>query len=308
MVFFYLASGMPDEFQQKEELILRTWKYSVSYAEQTPETAPLPLDGPLEDALRLASEMGYDAIEYHTRENIALDLMKLRQIQSECGIRICSIVSGRLFTQGKCSLLDDAIYISERAMQGMQEYILLAETIGADLVIGWAKGVVPPSGNRIEYLHRLAGYLRFLGAFGQEHNVRIFLEVINRYETNIFNTAAETADFIRVHHLDNCYVHLDTFHMSIEEADPYEAIRYCGKDLGYIHVADNTRRYPGSGQLDFCRFLQTLEEIGYTGYVTVECFPYPNREDSARQALAHLHNCEQKNGLRQQEVYSQHTG
>ena len=283
---------MPVEFHFKEEHALKTWKYSVSYAEHTPLTAPLPLDGPLEDALRLASGMGYDAIEYHTRENVAQDLPRLRRLQEELNIRICSVVSGRLYTQGKCSLLDDAVYVSERAMQGMREYILLAESLGADLVVGWAKGNVPQGGDRAEYLDRLAGYLRTLADFGREHHVRLLFEVINRYEVNIFNTAKETANFIRQHQLSNCYVHLDTFHMSIEETDPWEAIRCCKDLLGYVHVADNTRLYPGSGQLDFRKLLQTLEEIGYSGYVKVECFPCPDRETSARLALDHLRMCE----------------
>ena len=99
-------------------------------------------------------------------------------------------------------------------------------------------------------------------------------------------------DFITRHDLDQFFVHLDTFHMNIEEHNPYEAIRKCGKKLGYFHVADNTRRYPGSGQLDFKRILAALYEIDYDGYIAVECIPDPDRETTARKAIEHLIACE----------------
>ena len=118
------------------------------------------------------------------------------------------------------------------------------------------------------------------------------IEVINHYETNIFITAKETVDFLCENALDNCYVHLDTYHMGLEEYDPYEAIRLCGKRLGYFHVSDNSRRYPGSGQFDFKRILAVLKEIGYSGFVTVECLPDPDRETAAKKAISHLKACE----------------
>ncbi len=80
--------------------------------------------------------------------------------------------------------------------------------------------------------------------------------------------------------------------MNMEEFDSCAAIRRCGKRLGYFHAADNSRRYPGSGQLDFPKILHTLEEVGYGGYITVECLPEPDRATAARKAIEHLRQCE----------------
>ena len=80
--------------------------------------------------------------------------------------------------------------------------------------------------------------------------------------------------------------------MNIEEADMCAAIRLCGHRLGYLHVADNTRTYPGSGALDFKAILKALEDIHYTGFVTVECLPQPDRETAAKKAIEHLVACE----------------
>lgn len=264
---------------------MKNWKYGVSFAEQSPMTAPLPLAGDLFENMDTAIRLGYDGIEFHTRENAPLDLE--RMANHDC--RIAMLVTGRVFTQGGLSLLDDD---PTPCIDAMKTYLDKAARLGAGIVLGWAKGNVPKDGDRETYLNKLGQQLQILNSYGKQVGAPIVIEVINRYEVNIFNTAKETLDFIEKFGLDNCYVHLDTFHMNIEETDPYEAIRLCGKKLGYFHVADNTRLYPGSGQLDFEKMLSALEEIGYDGWVTVECIPHPDRITAATKALAHLHKCE----------------
>jgi sugar phosphate isomerase/epimerase len=80
--------------------------------------------------------------------------------------------------------------------------------------------------------------------------------------------------------------------MNISESNPVTAIRSCGERLGYFHVADNTRLYPGSGMLDFRSYFSALNEIGYKGFIAVECLPYPDGETAARKALEYLRQCE----------------
>ena len=264
---------------------MKRWKYGVSFAEQSPMTAPLPLAGDLFENMETALRLGYEGIEFHTRENAPLDLTKMAA--HPC--RVAMLVTGRVFTQGGLSLLDED---PTPCINAMKTYLDKAAQLNAGIVLGWAKGNIPQGADREEYLEKLGKQLQILNSYGKEVGAPIVIEVINRYEVNIFNTAKETLEFIQRFDLDNCYVHLDTFHMNIEETDPYEAIRLCGDKLGYFHVADNTRLYPGSGQLDFKKILATLDEIGYSGWVTVECIPRPDRITAATKALEHLHHCE----------------
>jgi len=270
------------------------FKYAISFAEVSPMTAPLPLSGDICDNLRQAAAFGYVGLEFHTRENAPLDIAKIKEVSARCGARITAIATGRLYTQGKASLLDDAVYVARAAEQGMRDYIDLAENFGVDLVLGWAKGNIPPEGDRELYKQRLAGQLRGLGDYARPKGVRIQIEVINRYEVNLFNTAEELCSFLEQYELESCFAHLDTFHMNIEESDPLAAIRRCGSRLGYFHVSDSTRRYPGSGHLDFTRILATLKEVDYQGYITVECIPYPDRLTAAKKAIEHLRRCEKQ--------------
>ncbi|MFR2693603.1 MAG: TIM barrel protein [Enterocloster bolteae] len=80
-------------------------------------------------------------------------------------------------------------------------------------------------------------------------------------------------------------VHLDTFHMNLEEQDWRRAILSCKGRLGHVHVADNSRNYPGWGLIDFRQIMSLLLEIGYNRSLTLECFPVPDGETALRREL-----------------------
>lgn len=270
---------------------MQKWKLAVSSANMAAPTAPILLTGSICDNLAQASQLGYHAVEVHTRETVRWDYPAIEEVMKKREVGISAIVTGKLCTEGQVNLIDDIPYVTHFAMEGMKQYIEMAQRFKTDIVLGWARGRIPDKGNAQSYLDRLAGNLQILDDYAGERGVSIHLEVINRYETNIFNTAAETLDFIRKNELKNCFVHLDTFHMGIEEADPVAAIKLCGDKLGYMHFADNSRTYPGSGQFDFRAIIQALDSIGYKGYLSVECLPKPDGMTAARMSRSHLQKC-----------------
>lgn len=271
---------------------MKKWNYSVSSADMAPTTAPLLLLGTPEENIKKAAELGYDAIEIHTREDADLDIVSIRKAMKSYDISISALVTGRLNTEGKCDLISDVPYIADACINGMLQYIDLAAQLETDIIIGWAKGNVPPGGNREKYMARLARNLKTIDNHAGRCGVKVMIEIINRYEVNIFTKADELMTFFEKHCLPNCYAHLDAFHMGIDECDPYEAIRRCRGRLGYFHLADNSRMYPGSGQFDFGRMLETLEEIGYDGYLSVECLPLPDGMEAAKRALDYMKKTE----------------
>jgi sugar phosphate isomerase/epimerase len=272
--------------------MMNKWRYALSSAETAPVAAPILLRGGICDNIRAAAELGYRGLEIHMREDTPLEYEKINQTALEHGIKIAAIVTGRLNTQGEVNLIDDRPYITGAALEGMGKYISMAAKLRTDLIIGWIKGRIPDGADARPYLVRLAGNLARICREAAEQGMRVFVEVINRYEVNIFTTAKETVDFLEQWEIPNCYVHLDTFHMNIEEVDAIEAIRTAGKRLGYFHVADNTRRYPGNGILDFKSYFSALKEIGYDGFISVECFPVPDGRTAAQKALGHLEQWE----------------
>lgn len=267
---------------------MRKWKIALSSADEAPATAPILLLGSVEENLEKAASLGYDAIEVHTREDVELDYDSIRAAYERTNARVAMVITGRLNTEGMCSLIADEPYIVSATMDGMRQYIDMAQALEADIVIGWVKGNVPKGGKREKYLDRLAKNLRILAKYAAERKVKLNIEVINRYEVNIFTTADEIMRFLEKYEIENCYAHLDTFHMGIDECDPVKAIRRCKGKLGYFHLADNSREYPGSGQFDFKRIFEALDEIGYDGYLSVECLPRPTGEEAAKRAIDYL--------------------
>jgi Sugar phosphate isomerases/epimerases len=270
---------------------MRKWEFALSSADEAALSAPILLRGDIGNNLIQAAQLGYHALEVHTRETMLWDYSSLDNIMEENNMKISAVVTGRLNTEGQVNLIDDIPYITQSAITGMKQYIEMAERLKTNLVVGWVKGKIPAGGNEKRYLDRLSYNLKLLDDYAGARGVRLFLEVINRYETNIFNTAEATMEFIETRKLDNCFVHLDTFHMGIDETDPVAAIKLCGNKLGYMHFADNTRCYPGSGQIDFRKILQALDAADYKGYLSVECLPKPDGMTAAEHAIKHLLEC-----------------
>lgn len=103
-------------------------------------------------------------------------------------------------------------------------------------------------------------------------NMTLGLEICNRYETNVINTAADALRLADDIGADNVLIHLDTYHMNIEEDDLVRPVLLVGDRLGYVHIGENHRGYLGSGHLDFGTFFHALADIGYTGPITFESF------------------------------------
>ena len=102
--------------------------------------------------------------------------------------------------------------------------------------------------------------------------ISIGLEIINRYETNVINTAADALRFADAVAEDNVFIHLDTYHMNIEEDDMVRPVHLVGERLGYVHVSENHRGYLGSGHIDFTSFFHALADVSFSGPITYESF------------------------------------
>ena len=112
-----------------------------------------------------------------------------------------------------------------------------------------------------------------LAATAAERGIRLSLEVVNRYESNVFNTGRGALRFLEGVS-GNVSVHLDTYHMNIEESDffqPVHDVAASGK-LGYVHIGDSHRGYLGTGTVDFATFFRALHDVAYDGPVVFESF------------------------------------
>lgn len=106
----------------------------------------------------------------------------------------------------------------------------------------------------------------------------ICVEIINRFETYLFNTVAEAVDYLALVNHPAVKLQLDTYHMNMEEDDLPEAIRQAGSRIGHFHCADSNRKLPGKGHLDWASIKTALDEVRYDGALIIETFPNPTAE------------------------------
>jgi D-psicose/D-tagatose/L-ribulose 3-epimerase len=112
--------------------------------------------------------------------------------------------------------------------------------------------------------------IREIGRIAQNYGININIEVCNRFESHILNTAIQGVSFVQEVDLPNVLLTLDTFHMNIEEDSFSNAIHIAGKYLGHFHLGENHRNLPGTGHLPWNEIRDALLQIGYNGILTME--------------------------------------
>lgn len=248
--------------------------------------APLLLRGDLAEVVKEAAAIGYKGIEIHVPDIWKWDAAAFAESCRAAGVAVSALVSGQLNVRQGLSLTHADAGVAAKAVEGLKLFADAAAIAGTGVVVGWVRGLV---GEAVEEnLAKQAAALREVGAYARDKGVPMYIEAINRYELDSLNTAAEIVRFIETNDIPNTYVHLDTYHMNIEEYSAEKGIRDAGSHLGYFHVAENTRWYPGHDRLDFDKVFEALGRAGYDGFVSVECLPFPTGPEAARRAYEFL--------------------
>ncbi|MDI6104646.1 sugar phosphate isomerase/epimerase family protein [Actinoplanes sp. NEAU-A12] len=112
--------------------------------------------------------------------------------------------------------------------------------------------------------------------YAGERGVSIGVEALNRYETSVVNTVAQALDLIDGMPA-NVGLMIDTYHMNIEESDPYAAVYLAGPRIKHVQVSGTNRGAPGGDHFDWPRFFGVLRATGYDGAVCIESFTALNR-------------------------------
>jgi len=102
--------------------------------------------------------------------------------------------------------------------------------------------------------------------------ITLGLEPCNRYETHLLNTSTQSLKFLEMLDEPNVTIHLDTYHMNIEEKGIGAGFRSAGKHCAYVHLSESDRGVPGTGTIDWDDIFRTLGDIGFKGRLVVESF------------------------------------
>jgi D-psicose/D-tagatose/L-ribulose 3-epimerase len=118
----------------------------------------------------------------------------------------------------------------------------------------------------------VVGHLKTLCKYAEQKGKQICLEPLNRFETDFINTCDQGLKMIKDVGSKALRLHLDTFHMNIEEKDQGEAIRKAGRHLGHFHACGSDRGTPGNDHIDWKPIAAELRAIKYKGDVVIESF------------------------------------
>lgn len=265
------------------------FKYGVTCGlEKLPARTPAILRGDIETCAETAKSLGYNALELHIREPRQYDAKALKAAAASRGLEYCGITTGMEYTINRLSLISDEREVREAAIQRLCEHIDLAGVIGSPVIIGIMRANIPDFDQYQKYEDYLTDALVRLSSYAEPRGVGLLLESINRYINNWLNSVPETADYLNRIDLANVLLHIDTHSMILEDVDLPAATRNAGNRLGYVHFSDSNRRYPGGGNVDFLPIMQSLRDMGYTGFIDFECVPYPNELACAKMSINYI--------------------
>jgi D-psicose/D-tagatose/L-ribulose 3-epimerase len=248
-------------------------------------------------------EMGYDGVELPL---FAYDL----DLHKKWGERLDSIDLERTIVTVRGE--EDNPISSDPAVRALgvannKEALDNAAAVGAQSLVGpyhSALGIFSGAGPTEDEWKWGVDSMRQVAEHAGSVGVMLGVECLNRFETYLLNTHSDAARFVREVDHPNCRMMYDTFHSNIEEKNIAEAIRSCQDVLTHVHISENDRSTPGTGNVNWQENFDTLMEVGYDGWMVVEAFGlalpeiaaatkiwrrmYESEEQLARDALAFM--------------------
>ncbi|MEI8090211.1 MAG: sugar phosphate isomerase/epimerase [Opitutaceae bacterium] len=233
-----------------------------------------PMSDASAELIYRAKAMGFDAFEVAVEDpaHFAADGAVTRALR-ETGLK--PIVCGAF------GPTRDLTHEDERFRRESITYIrgalALAQAWGSTVLAGPVYSAVgkrrqlPDAQRKIEWQRAVVG-LREAGKIAADAGVTLAIEPLNRFETDLVNTSAQAVRLVDEVGSMAVKIHLDTFHMHIEEKSLLEAIRLAGPRLAHVHGCENDRGAPGTGLVAWGQVAQGLREIGYSGSVVIESF------------------------------------
>ena len=217
-----------------------------------------------------AKKAGYDYIEMLMIEPEKIDVAMTKEVLAEHGLS----ATASLGLSPETDVTSTNPSIVKKGDELLRKVVDKLHAIGSTELCGviyCSLGKYPGPASAENRANSISAVTR-LADYAADKGININLEVVNRYETNIMNTGKEGLKFLEAVNRPNAYLHLDTYHMNIEEDGMSQAVLDAGDALGYVHIGESHRGYLGSGNVDFDTFFSALKKINYSGPITFESF------------------------------------
>jgi D-psicose/D-tagatose/L-ribulose 3-epimerase len=221
-------------------------------------------------------KLGFDILEISCAglaETPAGDVRDLAAAAKDCGVELTGGYGPRAeenIASPDTAVVNNAFEFWKRTFDALSR--LGITKVGGGLYSYWPVDFQKPF-NKEEDLKRSIAGMKKLGELAAGFNIALGMEVLNRFEGYLLNTAGEALAYVKAVGRDNVKIMLDTFHMNIEEDSIIDAIKTAGSFLGHLHIGEANRLPPRTGsRMDWAAIGRALREIGYTGAAVMEPF------------------------------------
>lgn len=249
-----------------------------------------PYSGDLSAAFGRLAALGYDGVELMTKNPSRLDGPKIRRALDEHNLRLCGLCSGHLYGEDRLGLLKPDLTVDQVAMKRLCEFVDFASAFfgpGTLINIGRSRGMGDPA-RPAETLQVAANALRELAEYARPRGIGLVLEPVRREEVNFIHSTQDGVTLAqRVNH-PNLGLMVDTYHMYWEDADMYASLYQSVPLIWHVHLSDSNRCWPGSGKIDYGRFVKILQDTGFGGFISMEIRAWPDADAAATRGLEHM--------------------
>jgi D-psicose/D-tagatose/L-ribulose 3-epimerase len=219
----------------------------------------------IEPQIDRLKQLGIGLLEIPLLRPDEIDIAATREFAGTHGIElICSLgLPGSL----------DVVERPDEALAFLKPALQVTRAIGSPALAGVTYGTIGKTTGRAPTAKEIDGVCRFISRAASEAaltGLRLGIEPCNRYETHLINRGADAAGIVERVGADNVFIHLDTYHMNIEEESFAAGFRAAAPYLGYVHVSEANRGVPGRGTVDWAAVMNAMAEIGYRGPIALE--------------------------------------
>ena len=230
-------------------------------------------------ALAYLSEIGFSGVELAIAYPREVDAERLQKNLDSRGLTATTLSTGQIYGLKGLYLSSFDGEVRAGAVDIIKGHIELSSRIGfPPVTVGLLRGKLE-QGDKSALMAGFRESLLICIEYASEYGVTLQLEPINRSETVLLNSVAETMEFIRaLGNPSNVGILYDTYHSNIEDGDMGAAVRMAAHKITNIHLADSHRGLPGYGDIDFSIVMGVLRETGYGGAYALETLSIPDQE------------------------------
>jgi len=219
-------------------------------------------------------QAGFDGVEIALEKKGDIDYGRILESLKANGL-VCSSICG-LYGPNRDLRGEKPEYV-RGSIEYMKDCVDACVALGTDLFVGphysaVGRANLVPDDERARQLQMVVRGLKEISAYAEDRGVYLALEPLNRFETDFLNVCSQAVRLIKDVGSPMLKIHLDTFHMNIEEKSSAQAVLQAGKLLAMLHSSENDRGAPGTGQVHWQAVAEAVRKIGYEGWVVVESF------------------------------------